>query len=71
MPATGIPMAFHYATGLVMSVGVGLIVLHNTWKILSGRATDAELIQVVESEEADDNEEGKTAVEAEPRDHQH
>ena len=26
-PATGIPMAFHYATGLVMSVGIGLIVL--------------------------------------------
>lgn len=34
-PATGIPMAFHYATGLVMSVG---IVLHNTWRVLSGQA---------------------------------
>ncbi|MDR2113191.1 MAG: TRAP transporter small permease, partial [Candidatus Accumulibacter sp.] len=52
MPATGIPMAFHYATGLVMSVGVGLIVFFNTWKILSGRATDADLVQTVESEDA-------------------
>ena len=50
-PATGIPMAFHYATGLVMSVGIGLVVLHNTWRVLSGQATDAELIQTVESED--------------------
>jgi TRAP-type C4-dicarboxylate transport system permease small subunit len=55
-PATGIPMAFHYGTGLVMSVGVGIIVLSNTWKILSGKATDADLVQTVESEEVDDKE---------------
>jgi TRAP-type C4-dicarboxylate transport system permease small subunit len=75
MPATGIPMAFHYATGLVMGVGVGLIVLNNTWKILSGRATDAELIQVTESEEVDSSNDEAAAVhpgsEAKPRDHQH
>jgi TRAP-type C4-dicarboxylate transport system permease small subunit len=52
-PATGIPMAFHYATGLVMSVGVGIIVLANTWKVLSGEATDADLVRVIESEEAE------------------
>ena len=50
-PATGIPMAFHYATGLVMSVGVAIIVLNNTWRILSGKATDADLVKVSESEE--------------------
>ena len=52
-PATGIPMAFHYATGLVMSVGVGVILIGNTWRILSGKATDADLIQVVESDDAE------------------
>ena len=50
-PATGIPMAFHYATGLVMSIGVAIIVVGNTWRILVGRASEAELIQIVESEE--------------------
>ena len=39
-----------------MSVGVGIIVLFNTWKILSGKATDADLVQTVESEEVDDKE---------------
>jgi TRAP-type C4-dicarboxylate transport system permease small subunit len=58
MPATGIPMAFHYATGLVMGVGVALIVLNNTWKVLSGQATDATNTRDARSE-------------AEPRDHQH
>jgi TRAP-type C4-dicarboxylate transport system permease small subunit len=61
-PATGIPMAFHYATGLVMSVGVGLVVLHSTWRVLSGKATDAELIQIVESEEVESHEGGDAAA---------
>ncbi|MDR1708724.1 MAG: TRAP transporter small permease [Candidatus Accumulibacter sp.] len=50
-PATGIPMAFHYGVGLIMAVGVGIIVLHGTWRILTGQATEAELMQTVESEE--------------------
>jgi TRAP-type C4-dicarboxylate transport system permease small subunit len=53
MPATGISMAYHYATGLVMSVGIGVILIGNTWRILSGKATDAELIQITESEEVE------------------
>lgn len=53
MPATGISMAYHYATGLVMSVGIGVILLSNTWRILCGRASDADLIQITESEEVE------------------
>jgi TRAP-type C4-dicarboxylate transport system permease small subunit len=60
MPASGISMAYHYATGLVMSVGVGVIVIGNTWRVLTGKATDAELIQVKESE---DITAGETAAE--------
>ncbi|MFT3963898.1 TRAP transporter small permease [Propionivibrio sp.] len=50
-PATGIPMAFHYGTGLFMSIGIGIIIIGNTWRVLTGKASDAELIQTVESEE--------------------
>ena len=74
-PATGIPMAFHYATGLVMSVGIGTILIGNTWRVLSGKASDAELIQIVESEEVETGEaagqelahEAKANAEANPR----
>lgn len=76
MPATGIPMAFHYATGLVMSLGIAVILVGNTWRVLSGKATDAELIQIVESEEVETGEEAeleltqKTRAKAEaPRRH--
>lgn len=65
-PATGIPMAFHYATGLVMSVGVGVIVLFNTWKILSGKATDADLVQVVESEDFEEKDGAGNGIDREP-----
>ena len=61
MPATGISMAYHYATGLVMSVGIGVILIINSWRILSGKATDAELIQITESEDVE-------AAEDEPAD---
>jgi TRAP-type C4-dicarboxylate transport system permease small subunit len=66
-PATGIPMAFHYATGLVMSVGVGIIILLHTWKILSGKAADDDLVQVVESEDVEE----KSGAENEPRNPRH
>ncbi|WP_263771415.1 TRAP transporter small permease [Propionivibrio soli] len=66
-PATGIPMAFHYGTGLVMSVGIGIILVGNTWRVLSGKATDAELIQVTESEEVETSEDAETAFNPETR----
>ena len=53
MPATGISMAYHYVTGVVMSIGIGVILISNSWRILSGKATDADLIQITESEEVD------------------
>jgi TRAP-type C4-dicarboxylate transport system permease small subunit len=58
-PATGIPMAFHYATGLVMSLGVAVILVGNTWRVLRGKASDAELIQIVESEDIESAEEAE------------
>lgn len=66
MPATGISMAYHYATGLVMSVGIGVILIINSWRILSGKATDADLIQITESEDIEADE-GEPADEAKNR----
>jgi len=59
MPATGISMAYHYATGVVMSVGIAVILIGNTWRILSGKATDADLIQITESEDVESAEEAE------------
>ena len=66
-PATGIPMAFHYATGLVMSVGIAVILISNTWRVLTGKASDAELIQVTESEEVESAREAEQELEQEAR----
>lgn len=66
-PATGIPMAFHYATGLVMSLGIAIILVGNTWRVLSGKATDAELIQITESEEVETGQEAEEELEHEAR----
>ena len=66
-PATGIPMAFHYATGLVMSVGIAVILIGNTWRVLTGKASDAELIQITESEEVETAHEAKQELEHEAR----
>lgn len=66
-PATGIPMAFHYATGLVMSVGIGIILIGNTLRVLSGKATDTELIQITESEEIETAQEAEGELEHEAR----
>ena len=54
------------ATGLVMSVGIGVILIINSWRILSGKATDADLIQITESEDVE-SEEGEPADEAKNR----
>jgi TRAP-type C4-dicarboxylate transport system permease small subunit len=59
-PATGISMAFHYGTGLVMSVGIASILVSSTWRVLTGKATDDELIQVTESEDSEAVEEELT-----------
>ena len=63
-PATGIPMAFHYATGLVMSLGIAVILVGNTWRVLCGKASDAELIQIVESEYIESGEEAEAEIAA-------
>ncbi len=50
-PVTGMPMSWVFGMGYVTSIGVGVHALHRLWRLLSGRITDAELVEVKESEE--------------------
>ena len=42
-PVTGLPMIWVYGVGYVTGTGIGLIALHRIWRILTGRASRAEL----------------------------
>ncbi len=42
-PVTGLPMIWVYGVGYVTGSGMALLALHRIWRILSGRATRAEL----------------------------
>ena len=50
-PSSGASMAWFYSVGLVFSVSSALILLNDLAKLLSGRATDADLVIVRESED--------------------
>jgi len=50
-PVSGAPVAVFYASGVVFAVATGLLLLTQLWRLLSGRATDAELVMVQESED--------------------
>ena len=46
MPVTGVSMAVVYGVGVVFSISVGLILLHDLYRALAGRMTEAELVPV-------------------------
>nr|WP_020960096.1 TRAP transporter small permease [Geobacillus genomosp. 3] len=50
-PATGLPMAFIYGTGLVVSIGMGIIVLFHIYQALFRPGAVEELTRMKESEE--------------------
>ncbi len=50
-PVTGLPVAWMYGAGLAASVGIALVLLAGLWRLATGRASDADLILVAESEE--------------------
>ena len=52
-PASGLPVAVVYATGLFYGVSAGLILLWDLWRALTGQMTEDELVMVRESEELD------------------
>ena len=50
-PVTGMPMIWVFGVGYLTSACIGLLALHKLWRIASGAITDAELIEISESEE--------------------
>ncbi|GAB7054541.1 TRAP transporter small permease [Paenibacillus sp. YK5] len=50
-PATGLPMSFVYGIGVVTSISMGIIIMHNLYRVLFKATSDDELITIKESEE--------------------
>jgi TRAP-type transport system small permease protein len=50
-PASGLSVAWFYGVGLVFGVSAALIILHDLYRVLSGKMTDDELVMIKESEE--------------------
>jgi TRAP-type C4-dicarboxylate transport system permease small subunit len=61
-PATGLPVAIQYAVGLVASVGIAIYLIRNIYVVISGKATEEDLVTVhgsLDEVEAEDGGEGK------------
>ena len=50
-PVTGASVAIFYGAGVVFAVLVGLLLLHQLWRTLTGQLSESELVMVKESEE--------------------
>lgn len=63
-PVVGISMIWIYGVGYLVAVVMGSINLRVLWRLLSGRITEAELVQVVEAEGLADAEKAVAEVRA-------
>ncbi len=50
-PVSGLPIGLMYLAGVVSSAGMFLVIAAHLFRVLSGRATEAELVRVAASEE--------------------
>jgi TRAP-type C4-dicarboxylate transport system permease small subunit len=50
-PATGLSVGIFYASGIVFGVSAAVILLHDLWRVLTGRTSEEELVAIRESEE--------------------
>src|SRR5688572_28081651 len=53
-PVTGLSMGIIYSAGIVFSVGAGLILLYDLYRVLTGKLREEELVMVKESEEQEE-----------------
>jgi TRAP-type transport system small permease protein len=49
-PVVGISMIWVYGVGYLASITMGIMNLHVLFRLLSGQLTEAELVQVIETE---------------------
>jgi TRAP-type transport system small permease protein len=66
-PVSGLSMSIIYAAGVVFSVGAGLILLYDLYRVLTGKVRDEELVMVRESEEQEEFEELQKELEEQAR----
>ncbi|MFJ7938797.1 TRAP transporter small permease [Peribacillus sp. NPDC096622] len=50
-PATGMPLAFVYGTGILVSVSMGSMIIFNLYRVFFNKIKDDELVMISESEE--------------------
>ncbi|MFD6439710.1 TRAP transporter small permease [Peribacillus sp. NPDC060186] len=50
-PATGMPLAFVYGTGILVSVSMGLMTIYNLYQVVFNKIKDEDLVKISESEE--------------------
>jgi TRAP-type C4-dicarboxylate transport system permease small subunit len=50
-PVSGMSMGVFYGVGMLFSASAGIIIVHDIWRVLSGRIAEEELVMVKESEE--------------------
>jgi TRAP-type transport system small permease protein len=50
-PVTGLNMIWVYGMGYVASVGIGVLIIHKLWRLVTGQITDEELVEIRDSEE--------------------
>jgi TRAP-type C4-dicarboxylate transport system permease small subunit len=56
-PASGMSVGIVYAAGIIFSISVGFILLADLYRVVSGKASDKDLVMVRESEEQEQLEE--------------
>ena len=56
-PSAGISMGMFYGVGVIFSISVGIILLHDLYRLATGRISDEDLVMVKESEEQEEFEE--------------
>ena len=50
-PASGLSVGIVYAAGIIFSISVGFILLADLYRVVSGKASDKDLVMIRESEE--------------------
>lgn len=50
-PATGLPLAFVYGTGILVSISMGVMTIHNLYQVVFNKIKDEDLVKISDSEE--------------------
>jgi TRAP-type transport system small permease protein len=50
-PATGLSLSIFYFVGVIFGVSAGIMLLYDLYRVVSGQASEADMVAVKESEE--------------------